>query len=598
LVRPSKDKSPQQRVDEILQSILFDQVRKTDPNFDRKVIAVPGDLNKTNMGIKMDDSLVLEMRERVSLVFHCAATVNFNERLDISLYTNVLSVYNLIMFAKSLKTLDALIHVSTAYAHCDRKHIEEKFYPATVDPMALVKVVQSMPEDALATLTPPLIGKRPNTYTFTKSLAEAVVKDECKGMPVAVVRPSVVGCLGGDPLPGWSDNINGPAGIYLAAGHGILRAVVANVNAVFDLVPVDHCINMILAVAWQLVIKKPHLPIPSSSSPSNANSNSEAASPNVQYPDPPVFNCVSCNTQPLLLSLHNKIIQGNVDKHPMTKSLVRRPHVVIVNEQQFKYFYEPLYHSIPAMLYDLFRRLRGKKPMMGKIYRRLNASIKGYAFFTTQGWVWDDDNSKQLMKEMSEQDKKLFNIDLTQLRWEDYLATYYEGCRKYLNTSRPSKSSMAGSNPGSPSDGLSSSTPATPSLSLFNTPEASPSTTPTMSRSSSSENLHAPANQEILIKSKHSDSHFSSSSSSSSSSKKNHHHQQHQQRQLPISLSWKLTSVFLVLFAILVIFLYDLFVETQDLEGISFAALKINRTSNPFAFIVNFLSSVLDSKSS
>lgn len=40
-------------------------------------------------------------------------------------------------------------------------------------------------------LTPSLIGKRPNTYTFTKALAEHMLLKEAGNLPVAIVRPSI-----------------------------------------------------------------------------------------------------------------------------------------------------------------------------------------------------------------------------------------------------------------------------------------------------------------------------------------------------------------------------------------------------------------------
>ena len=57
-----------------------------------------------------------------------------------------------------------------------------------------------------------MVGKRPNTYTFTKALAEKLVREEGEGMPVAIVRPSIVVAALEEPAPGWIDNLNGPTG--------------------------------------------------------------------------------------------------------------------------------------------------------------------------------------------------------------------------------------------------------------------------------------------------------------------------------------------------------------------------------------------------
>jgi nucleoside-diphosphate-sugar epimerase len=36
-----------------------------------------------------------------------------------------------------------------------------------------------------------LLGKMPNTYAFTKAVAEHVVKDYTKDLPVAIFRPAI-----------------------------------------------------------------------------------------------------------------------------------------------------------------------------------------------------------------------------------------------------------------------------------------------------------------------------------------------------------------------------------------------------------------------
>uniref|UniRef100_A0A0R3QI14 Fatty acyl-CoA reductase n=1 Tax=Brugia timori TaxID=42155 RepID=A0A0R3QI14_9BILA len=62
-----------------------------------------------------------------------------------------------------------------------------------------------------------LLGKRPNTYTLTKALAEVQLMEDARRLPVIIVRPSIIGAMWRDPLPGWTDNYNGPTGIFAAS---------------------------------------------------------------------------------------------------------------------------------------------------------------------------------------------------------------------------------------------------------------------------------------------------------------------------------------------------------------------------------------------
>ena len=51
------------------------------------------------------------------------------------------------------------------------------------------------------TLSPSLLEGRPNTYTYSKSLGEHVITEEAADLPVAILRPSIIGAAVKDPLP-------------------------------------------------------------------------------------------------------------------------------------------------------------------------------------------------------------------------------------------------------------------------------------------------------------------------------------------------------------------------------------------------------------
>ena len=57
------------------------------------------------------------------------------------------------------------------------------------------------------------MGKCPNTYTYTKALAEELLERECGTVPLAIVRPSIVTAALKEPIPGWVDNLNGATGM-------------------------------------------------------------------------------------------------------------------------------------------------------------------------------------------------------------------------------------------------------------------------------------------------------------------------------------------------------------------------------------------------
>ena len=65
-----------------------------------------------------------------------------------------------------------------------------------------------------------MIGKHPNTYTFTKALAEQFL-ERAQGLPLAIVRPSIVVASWEYPVKGWLDGFNGPTGLVQQHGQEV-----------------------------------------------------------------------------------------------------------------------------------------------------------------------------------------------------------------------------------------------------------------------------------------------------------------------------------------------------------------------------------------
>ena len=117
------------------------------------------------------------------------------------------------------------------------------------DAMNLVKSLDKQILDAPA-MTQSIIGDRPNTYTFTKAIAEELILSEAGDLPVCIVRPSIVVSTWREPMRGWVDNLNGPTGLFLIAGIGVMRTAVVHEDILTDGVPVDTCANLTIASAW------------------------------------------------------------------------------------------------------------------------------------------------------------------------------------------------------------------------------------------------------------------------------------------------------------------------------------------------------------
>jgi len=255
LMRGKKGHSPQQRLNETLESPVFDVLRKRQPNFGMKVIPVVGDIRTDFFGI--NDADHRKLSANVSVVVHSAATLSFVEPLRVAVDMNVLGVRRALDVCKQLPQLKALVHISTAYSQVDKvdQVIEEKIYDPPLSPEKIIAMTRLMTDDELAALVPHLLQQhhRPNTYTLTKAIAEKLIEQERGNIPVCIVRPSIITASQAEPFPGWVDNFTAGNGVYAAYGTGTLRCTYSprpNGQNKIDFVPIDRVANAVIAAGW------------------------------------------------------------------------------------------------------------------------------------------------------------------------------------------------------------------------------------------------------------------------------------------------------------------------------------------------------------
>jgi alcohol-forming fatty acyl-CoA reductase len=99
----------------------------------------------------------------------------------------------------------------------------------------------------------------PNTYTFTKSLAESLIASRGADLPVAIVRPAIVETSVGKPFQGWNEGINTSASLSYLLGT-FFRQLPTNERKRLDIIPVDSvCQGMTLIAA--AIIERRHEPL-------------------------------------------------------------------------------------------------------------------------------------------------------------------------------------------------------------------------------------------------------------------------------------------------------------------------------------------------
>jgi len=413
LIRSKRGASPTARLDTLLQSQLFDTIKSQGNDPVQRVRAMLGDIDQPKLGLSKEDLHILATQ--VHVVLHCAATVRFDENLSAALSMNVGAVASLMTIAQGMDRLEALVHVSTAYANCNRNLTDEEVYPAPAPPKSALGLLDTLNPTVLDSpeVTSKILGDRPNTYTFTKAMAEELVVTEGAGLPICIVRPSIVVSTWKEPVPGWVDNLNGPTGLFLIAGIGVMRTAVVIEEMRCDAVPVDTCANLTLVAAWE-----------------THRAYSEGRK------DVMVYNHISGNAVPLTWGEIYNTAKEHLMKNPL-EGMVWFPGGSFKHNHTINRLHEMVLHELPAHLTDLAMRAVGGKPFAVRLCGKMTRGMRSLEYFTTHQWSWSSKNTEALSDSLHPKDRDMFFFRLEGMDWNNFIHDYILGTRKYVLKQSP-----------------------------------------------------------------------------------------------------------------------------------------------------------------
>lgn len=168
-------------------------LKEQQPEIFKKLIPIQGDVGLPDLGILPADRQTLI--DNVNVIIHSAATLDFHEPLKPTVEINLLGTRRVTQLAHSVRNLNAFVHVSSAYVNAYLVECDEILYPAPANPENIIEMVQSLSEEELLAKQASVLGEHPNTYTFTKHLAEHEVAKCASQFPCGIVRPSMSKCV-------------------------------------------------------------------------------------------------------------------------------------------------------------------------------------------------------------------------------------------------------------------------------------------------------------------------------------------------------------------------------------------------------------------
>lgn len=413
LIRSKKGKEVSERFEtEVLKSPCFDRLRARHSHFDQfvqeKVQVLPGDVQLDWLGLSQAHLALLT--STVEVVLNSAANVDFSQRLDAAIQSNVLGPMRLLEICKRSPNLKVLLHISTAYVNVDKEGwVEEKVHPRMRDPEELLEEIKGIPEREIEAKTPGYLGNFPNTYPFSKDLTEQLLVKRRGTVPLVIVRPTIVGAAWKEPYPGWVDGIVAAGAFYLATGLGILRVALGKNDNIGDQIPCDLVINTCLVAAALYAGTNDVQVIHSGSSHRN-----------------PLTWSVS--DDPIRAYFYGDFPARNIDKSGFTLY----SNKLIYESMRFAK------RTVPGKLITLYAHL-SRNPATIKLAALFQKVLAGerklnklFSYYTMREWIFASDQVGMLKKRLSKADRKEFQLDIAKVDWVTWSVNFMYGLRKWV----------------------------------------------------------------------------------------------------------------------------------------------------------------------
>lgn len=293
----------------------------------------------------------------------------------------------------------------------------------------------------------------PNTYTMSKALGEVLLQEQKGDVPMAIVRPTMVGGAMSFPIPGWVEGLIGPTGVYVKTGLGQLHVFPAHHSNIPDIVPVDTVSAVIMAAAWKTAVEHGKI------ARWTKDKGLETASAAAPSPSPSSLKVYQVGTSTLNPTSRHQLrdhLVNHFTKHPAQQATDIPWQVNVSGILKYSLAYHTV-HSLPAALSDLRNLLVSHSsaaqasakevpnktqgalfPLFQKTQLLLKA-VQTLQYFTDHQWFYSTRNMIDLLNDMGDTDKALFSsIDVSKLNWQAYVDTYCLGMKRFILREKPS----------------------------------------------------------------------------------------------------------------------------------------------------------------
>jgi len=253
-----------------------------------------------------------------------------------------------------------------------------------------------------------IIQTLPNTYAFTKALAEALVNEavEKQNLPAMILRPSIVVPTFIDPVPGWTDNLNGPSGLMVGAGKGVIRTIYCDQKSYGDFLPVDVAINGLMVCTWYYLTfnDKEHYIV-------NFTSSQEIR---VRWDE--------------IFEMGHKVLN---EKYPIN-DIAWYPGGGMTKHRWLHMIRSALFHWLPAAFVDCLLFCLGFKPILWKVHERIAKGMEVLQYYGNNQWDFDNKHANIIRAKLNKLEKSRYKCDSEGVDVYKYFENCILGTRRYL----------------------------------------------------------------------------------------------------------------------------------------------------------------------
>jgi len=455
----------------------------------QRVVPVEGELTEDMLGL--DPKVIATLkhshcdnRKKGIVVIHCAADIDFNRELNRSIDINVNGTFQCIRVGQEIGA-KSFIHISTLYVNSRErrdKHVLEQIYESGIDFVAefeewlrLKQRGQQFDEShirRIQSITSPSDASQraqwPNSYTFTKNMAENVVLHYCgdngtePAIPCSIIRLGIVSPVCKGEHLGWFMGNGGFVFLVIGIATGNIRYLQGDGHGRPDFVPVDYTCDAILAVTARSICGGEGMSAIYQCGVID-NDPSWTVHDCVQYVRPRFvsLDLPYCKKNPNVSFIESSTVFYLIELLFYEIPLFVAGIVAYLVSMCSVYFWYKLYYRVSGLRFqvdvsskststapfDLDEEIRSLQVcLFGKEYDfvkrckfmqrargKMNWFNSNYSFFVNQRWRFDHSNVKALYRSLNASSRRKYDFDVERIDFNKYACEAALVCfRKYI----------------------------------------------------------------------------------------------------------------------------------------------------------------------